>query len=178
MVFNRKNTVFSGKTIQHGGGGGFQKLYLRKWWNGRMALKSKFKCVFSKPPSMSPGLAWVVFTLQYIKDVQTTPSMTLIHVYSEICVTEKSNFPAYCAALGYDPGHKWIPIHSDKQGVTLLVSERLKLRIQPTLGRDPDHAGINPWYFSLKCTYTQRSYQPRRHLTPTLILANVCISWD
>ena len=37
--------------------------------------------------SMSPGLAWVVFTLQYIKDVQTTPSMTLIHVYSEICVT-------------------------------------------------------------------------------------------
>ena len=29
--------------------------------------------------SMSPGLAWVVFTLRYIKDVQTTPSMTLIH---------------------------------------------------------------------------------------------------
>ena len=36
--------------------------------------------------SMSPGLAWVVFTLQYIKDFQTTPSMTLINVYSEICV--------------------------------------------------------------------------------------------
>ena len=40
-----------------------------------------------EPSSMSSGLAWVVFTLQYIKDVQTTPSMTLIHVYSEICVT-------------------------------------------------------------------------------------------
>ena len=50
MVFNRKNTVFSGMGIQHGGGGGFQKLYLRKWWNGRMALTSKSKCVFLKLP--------------------------------------------------------------------------------------------------------------------------------
>ena len=79
MVFYRKNTVFSGMIIQHGGGGGSRNCICVSGGMGvwpRQANPCAHSCTFQ----CESGLVWVVVALHYIGDVQTTPSMTLIHI--------------------------------------------------------------------------------------------------